>query len=70
MLAFLEEGSLGAKSRWRQQWRYYGSHRTLDNLKLGLDGVQRKILLMKQTGEHQGGFGCLTKEFGFSCKKV
>lgn len=42
MLAFLEEGSPGAKSRWRQQWRYYGSHRTLDTLKLGLDGVQQK----------------------------
>lgn len=41
-----------------------------DNLKLGLDGVQRKIMLMKETGKHQGGFGCQAKEIGFSCKKM
>lgn len=69
MLAFLEEGSLGAKSRWRQQWRYYGSHRTSDNLKLGLDGVQRKILLMKQTGEHQGGFDAWLKSLDFPVRQ-
>lgn len=69
MLAFLEEGSLGAKSRCRQQWRYYGSHRTSDNLKLGLGGVQRKILLMKQTGSIKEDWDALLKSLDFPVRK-